>query len=193
MDKVQKPSSPECHIPSSESFKVYLCNRYGPGIHPSIRKLEHLKIQLAKTLNHITFLMRCKSQSIIPKGLLVKTPYSSRRSYKIAHRASMAILRDRIHFHWNNKASILQKIHQLENFLRSSVSNLDQQRIFTAVESSFRNNFNKQKGFIYASSPFLRINMTRSGPRQLLHLRNLSLISQNMSLQTVRNQSLRRV
>jgi hypothetical protein len=23
MDKVQKPSSPECHIPSSEPFKVY--------------------------------------------------------------------------------------------------------------------------------------------------------------------------
>jgi hypothetical protein len=24
MDKVQKPNSPECHIPSSEPFKVYL-------------------------------------------------------------------------------------------------------------------------------------------------------------------------
>jgi hypothetical protein len=33
----------------------------------------------------------------------------------------------------------------MENFLKSSVSNSDQQRIFIAVESSFRNVFNKQK------------------------------------------------
>jgi hypothetical protein len=58
----------------------------------------------------------------------------------------VALLGDRIHFHWNNKASQLQKIQELENFLRSSLSSLDQQRIFTAVESSFRNVFNKQKG-----------------------------------------------
>jgi hypothetical protein len=56
MDKVQnKPNSSVQHTPSSESFQVYLCNRYGPGIYPSFRKLEYLKIRLAKTLNHITF------------------------------------------------------------------------------------------------------------------------------------------
>jgi hypothetical protein len=39
------------------------------------------------TLNHITFLMRCKSLGIVPKGLSVKMPYSGRRSFKIAQRA----------------------------------------------------------------------------------------------------------
>jgi hypothetical protein len=56
-----------------------------------------------------------------------------------------ALLMDKIHFHWHNKISRLQKIQQLDEFLNSSVSNSDQERIFTAVESSFRNIFNKEK------------------------------------------------
>jgi hypothetical protein len=37
MDKVQKPSNPERHTPSSEEpFKVYLYNPYGPGIYPNL-------------------------------------------------------------------------------------------------------------------------------------------------------------
>jgi hypothetical protein len=59
-----------------------------------------------------------------------------------------------MHFCWHNKASQLQKIQQLENFLNSSVSNSNQQLIFTAVESSFRNIFNKQKAIhIHKLSP----------------------------------------
>ncbi|XP_023702099.1 uncharacterized protein LOC111861618 [Cryptotermes secundus] len=58
----------------------------------------------------------------------------------------MALLRDRIHAHWKIKSSQLQEIQQLENFLMSSISSSDQQQVFTAVESSFRNIFNKQKG-----------------------------------------------
>jgi hypothetical protein len=42
-------------------------------------------------------------------------------------------------------ASQPQKIQQLENFLKPSPSNSNQQRILIAVESSFRNIFNKQK------------------------------------------------
>jgi hypothetical protein len=46
---------------------------YGPGIYPSFRKLQRLEIQLAKTLHHINFLMRCKSQDIYhPQRLLCK-------------------------------------------------------------------------------------------------------------------------
>jgi hypothetical protein len=51
-----------------------LYNRHGPLIYPSFIKLESLKIQLAKTLNHITLLIGCKSQGIILKGYHVKTP-----------------------------------------------------------------------------------------------------------------------
>jgi hypothetical protein len=76
MDKVQKPSNSECHTPSSESFRIYLYNWYGPSIFPSFRKLERLKIQLAKTLNHITFPSPHEMQisGYHPQGLLCKDP-----------------------------------------------------------------------------------------------------------------------
>jgi hypothetical protein len=38
---------------SSGDFRIYLNNQYGPSIYPSFRRVERLKIQLAKTLNYI--------------------------------------------------------------------------------------------------------------------------------------------
>jgi hypothetical protein len=35
-----------------------LYNRYGPEKYPLIRKMENAKIRLAKTHNHVTFLIR---------------------------------------------------------------------------------------------------------------------------------------
>jgi hypothetical protein len=102
MDTDQNLSNSECHTPSSEPFRIYLYKRYGPGIYTCFRKLERLEILLAKTVSHITFLMRCKSQGSIPKGFFVKTPVSSLRSSRIAQHATTALLRDRIHFHWKN-------------------------------------------------------------------------------------------
>jgi hypothetical protein len=47
MDKVQVPSSPECHIPSSEPFKVYLAT----GLSPSKESNRMLVIKIKKTLD----------------------------------------------------------------------------------------------------------------------------------------------
>jgi hypothetical protein len=56
MDIVQKHNG--CtNVPSSQTFRSYLYNQYGPGISPNFRKFERLKIQLAKTSNHLTFLI----------------------------------------------------------------------------------------------------------------------------------------
>jgi mannosyltransferase OCH1-like enzyme len=88
----------------------------GPVYTLSCRKLERLKIQLAKTLDHKTFLMRWKSQGILPKAFSIKTPFSGRRTSNIVQRASQALLRDRIHFHWHNKDSQLQKVQEFGKF-----------------------------------------------------------------------------
>jgi hypothetical protein len=45
-------------IVSNHSGVKVLNLRYGPGINPSLRKLERLKFLLAETLNHVTFLRR---------------------------------------------------------------------------------------------------------------------------------------
>jgi hypothetical protein len=33
-------------IPSSQTYRTYLHNQYGPGIYPKFVKFEHVKIQL---------------------------------------------------------------------------------------------------------------------------------------------------
>jgi hypothetical protein len=48
-------------------------------------------------------------------------PFNSPRTSKIVQCASKAFLRDMTHFHWHKKASQLQKIQQLENFIKSFV------------------------------------------------------------------------
>ena len=45
---------------------VQLNNHYGHGVFHPFWELE-----LAKPVNHITFLMRCKSSDLIPKGLVL--------------------------------------------------------------------------------------------------------------------------
>jgi hypothetical protein len=45
MDKVQKPNSPECHIPSSEPFKVYiLACRIKPTGGPASTALRSINV-----------------------------------------------------------------------------------------------------------------------------------------------------
>jgi hypothetical protein len=128
--------------------------------------------EVGRHLNHITFLMRCKSQDIILKRLSKKTLYISKLS-KVVQCASKALLRDGIQFSWQNKASNLQQIQQLGNFLTSLGSDSDQQCVFTAVDSSFI--------FIHIqSSSSLISNITRCCQPQLLILWNVSIIFWNM-------------
>jgi hypothetical protein len=55
--------------------------------------LNKIKIQLAKTSNHLAFLMKCKIH-IFPKDLTLEAPYHSYR-FKITLRASMVLVRER--------------------------------------------------------------------------------------------------
>jgi hypothetical protein len=186
VDKVQNVCNSECHTPLSESFRSYAHNWYGPGIYPSFRKLECLKIQLAKPIIHITFLIRCKSHCIIPKGLSFKNPANGQHSTRIVQCASKALLRDKIHFHCHNKVSQLQRIQHLENFLKSSVNNSEQHLIFAVVESSFRNIFNKQKAIHICKISRLHNHRTESLLPLLLCHKIRPPIFQNIISQTMR-------
>jgi hypothetical protein len=62
------------NIPSSETFRSYLLNQYGPGIYLKFRKFESVKIQLAET-SSLIFLMKYRVHDIVPKGLTLKAPY----------------------------------------------------------------------------------------------------------------------
>jgi hypothetical protein len=46
---------------------LQLKNRYGRSVFLMFHKLENLRMKLAKTANHITFLKSCKSHRILPE------------------------------------------------------------------------------------------------------------------------------
>jgi hypothetical protein len=68
MDNVQKQNI-RINTPSSQTFRSYVHNHYGPGIYPKFRKFERVKIQLGKTYNHLTFLMKSKVRDVVPIAL----------------------------------------------------------------------------------------------------------------------------
>ena len=70
--------------------------------------LQHLNLQVVRLpiycttyslyryRNHLTFLMRCRDNKIIPKGLRLKTTVKSNKAHRITMRAGLALLRERI-------------------------------------------------------------------------------------------------
>ena len=50
-------------------------------------------MKFAKHRNHRTFLLRCKNNYIIPKGLRLKTPVKSKKAYRVIQ---ITLLRKRI-------------------------------------------------------------------------------------------------
>ena len=59
-------------------------------------KLKSYRERLARYSNHLTFLIRCKTHGIIPKGLWVTLPVRSTKAEHITERTSQALVRERI-------------------------------------------------------------------------------------------------
>lgn len=54
-------------------FYKNIKRKYGEEIVTSMKKLLHIKFKLAKAINKKHFLLRCRSQRIILKSILLKT------------------------------------------------------------------------------------------------------------------------
>ena len=61
-----------------------------------VYRLRNLLKKQARLENHLTFLMKCRNNNIIPKGLRIRLPVYSRKAHIISARTSRALLRERI-------------------------------------------------------------------------------------------------
>ena len=80
-------------------------------------RLKHGKERLARTCNHLTFLIRCRENGLIPKGLRIKIPVNSislKNGRKLARRTSEALLRQLIKETRYKKVRTEQDIKSLE-------------------------------------------------------------------------------
>jgi hypothetical protein len=86
----------------------------------SFKKFEHLKIHLSKTFSYMT------SQSVIPKGLSLKTPLNNWHSFRIVQHASKALPETGYVFIGMTKHPEYRDHKNLGYFLKSSAKNSDQ-------------------------------------------------------------------
>ena len=129
--------------PPQSGFRKSLCERYGPDTTTAFRNLEKAQFKLCREQNSLTFLMRCRDNNIIPKGLKVNVPQSSQRARRICTRASLALVREQIDHHRHQKRVTMDKITHIKSYLQTRLGQVDYQRLENAVSRS-SNHYNRQ-------------------------------------------------
>lgn len=85
-------------------------------------KLQHNREKLAIYKNHLTFLVRCQKNGVIPKGLEVWMPITSPGSQRIANRTNKAILKEAIIEVRPKRRRIQQDIDQITMCLNNNIT-----------------------------------------------------------------------
>lgn len=85
-------------------------------------KLQHNREKLAIYKNHLTFLVRCQKNGVIPKGLEVRMPITSPGSQRIANRTNKAILKEAIIEVRPKRRRIQQDIDQITMCLNNNIT-----------------------------------------------------------------------
>ena len=81
-------------------------------------KLVNLQENLAKYKNHLTFLIRCRNNNVLPIGLRIHVLVDTKKAKRIRETASRSLLRERINFtRW--KEELLKDTVAAEQELRS--------------------------------------------------------------------------
>jgi hypothetical protein len=92
-----KPGKPSI---SSErlrgSLRVHILRLYGEDLSRKTRRLEKLRKKKAKLLSSLAFLERCRDSDTLPSFVIVRHHIQSEKAKRILHRASSALLRERI-------------------------------------------------------------------------------------------------
>lgn len=132
------------------NFKQRIDSRYGPGVSNQIGELEKMHLKLARHSNHLTFLIKCKKENLLPVGLTLKAPFNTKKASKIIQAASKSLLAERIKFHHDAKrilqTSIENKKTELANLVGSDFQNIFQsiQNRFTKESDNFKQKHKKK-------------------------------------------------
>ena len=76
------------------TLKSYLTDLYGGRIYHLTKALKNVKCKLARITNHIIFLVRCRDNQLVPKGMMLRHSFSSAKAESILKKAEDALVRD---------------------------------------------------------------------------------------------------
>ena len=89
-------------------------------------RLKNTKEKLARYKNHLTFLIRCRNNKLVPKGLRISISIESTKAQLIAQRSRQALLRERIKFICKTRVIFTKIIADTEKQIRSMMKDDDQ-------------------------------------------------------------------
>ena len=109
-------------------FHDSISSRFGPAHTSTIYKLRRTEEKLARANNHLTFLIRCQNQGVIPKGLRVHLPLQSTEVNHLKTRTERTLVRIAITEARRTRRGLLSLVGRLRDYL---------QRVTTADNFSY--------------------------------------------------------
>ncbi|XP_067668403.1 uncharacterized protein [Haliotis asinina] len=104
------------------SFKEGIRRLHGDVAIQTINSLTRLEKKHILSSNHLTFLMRCRDQQVIPRGLELRSPIQSAAAKTIIQQASKPLLAEPIRHHRKMKAITITSIHEQQSTLSAYLS-----------------------------------------------------------------------
>jgi hypothetical protein len=137
---------PDQYLSDQMSIFKNIHNQHGTDVGLMCRNLENLLDRINRFSAHLDFNYACKSQNLIPKSLLIRSPVKTTKGLEIILRAQKALLQERIQEnkfilkHLNNQSFALKKslTHKLDDQLLSS--------LFSFLDTKFVNKRSHIKG-----------------------------------------------
>ena len=108
-------------------------------------RLKHACEKRARNNNHLTFLLRCRKNHLIPNGLQVKLPVQSQKSDRIVQRTSEALCRERIAEARATKVRIERRIDTLRCQLTNSLDEEQWKQLDTLCNCAEQKTFTTTK------------------------------------------------
>ncbi|XP_064613315.1 uncharacterized protein LOC135477092 [Liolophura sinensis] len=145
-------------------LKQAIRHQHGDAAIQDINRLNNLEKKYLKCSNHLTFLMKCRDQGIIPKGLRLRSPVHSQSAHKILQQASRLLVKERIRHHRKTKAHSLAAIVDQQDKIQSILQPEEYAQLRQAQTES-----NRQLNSKIKSSQQQKFNNLRQSTREPAH------------------------
>ena len=102
-------------------------------------------MRLARFSNHLTFLVRCIKNAVVPKDLRVKPLVPTKGARRAAETASLRFLRERIQLTRRTKRAIQSEVDSTLKGIESTLTITDRSRMIQKIDNRYRREFEKCK------------------------------------------------
>ena len=119
--------------------------KYGRTALRLIRRHERCSRKLARYANHLTFLIRCVRNHVVPRDLRVCSPVPTKGGHRVAELASLRLLRERIRLAQRAKGNAMKDSHSTAKSITTTLSPKDASEILENISCNTTRLFNKTR------------------------------------------------